>query len=157
MIWRMDGSFLTADSVMWELICVSRLPRIAALTRPPEMITVALVKSMLVFIHGLIHPPLNTLQLSCPLCRKAPHTKPMMFPPPWDCTNPSSSSKHGKWSSYQKVIFWSHLTTWPSPMPPLDHQDGLWQTSDRAGHVLAWAGGPCACCRIVIHDGVVCY
>jgi len=22
-------------------------------------------------IHGLIHPPLNTLQSSCPLCRKA--------------------------------------------------------------------------------------
>ncbi len=75
----------------------------------------------------------------------------------WDCTHPSSSSKHGEWSLYQKVIFWSHLTTWPSPMPPLDHPDGLWQTSDGPGHVLAWAGGPCARCRILIHDGVVCY
>ncbi len=35
MIWWMDGSFLTADSVMWELICASRLPRITAPTRPP--------------------------------------------------------------------------------------------------------------------------
>ncbi len=74
----------------------------------------------------------------------------------WDCTHPSSS-KHGVWSLYQKVIFWSHLTTWPSPMPPLNHPDGLWQTSDGPGHVLAWAGGPCARCRILIHDGVVCY
>ncbi len=75
----------------------------------------------------------------------------------WDCTNPSSSSKHGKRSLYQKVLFWSHLTTWPSPMAPLDHPDGLWQTSEGPGHVLAWAGGHCTCCRILIHDGVVCY
>ncbi len=57
----------------------------------------------------------------------------------WDCTHPSSSSKHDEWSLYQKVIFWSHLTTWPSPLPPLDHPDSLWQTSDGPGHVLAWA------------------
>ncbi len=57
----------------------------------------------------------------------------------WDCTHPSSS-KHGEWSLYQNVLFWSHLTTWPSPMPPLDHPDGLWQTSDGPGHELAWAG-----------------
>ncbi len=44
----------------------------------------------------------------------------------WDCTHPSSSSKQGEWSLYQKVLFWSHLTRWPSPMPPLDHPDGLW-------------------------------
>ncbi len=35
----------------------------------------------------------------------------------------------------------SILVSWPSPMPPLDHPDGLWQTSDGPGHVLAWAGG----------------
>ncbi len=71
----------------------------------------------------------------------------------WDCT-PPSLSKHGEWSLYQQFLFWSHLTTWPSPMPPLDHPDGLWQSSDRPGHVLAWAEVPCACCRILIH-GVV--
>ncbi len=76
----------------------------------------------------------------------------------WDCTHPSSSSsKHGEWSLYQKVIFWSHLTTCHSPTPPLNHPDGLWQTSDGPGHVLAWAGGPCVRCRILIHDVVVCY
>ncbi len=32
-----------------------------------------------------------------------------------------------------------------------DHPYGLWQTSDSPGHVLAWAGGPCVCCRILIH------
>ncbi len=31
-------------------------------------------------IHGPIHPPLNTVQSSCRLCRKAPQS--MMFPPP---------------------------------------------------------------------------
>ncbi len=31
-------------------------------------------------IHGPIHPPLNTVQSSCPLCLKAPQS--MMFPPP---------------------------------------------------------------------------
>ncbi len=31
-------------------------------------------------IHSPIHPPLNTVQSSCPLCRKAPQS--MMFPPP---------------------------------------------------------------------------
>ncbi len=71
----------------------------------------------------------------------------------WDCT-PPSPSKHGEWSLYQQFLFWSHLTTWPSLMPPLDHPDGLWKTSDGPGHVLAWAGGPCARYRILIH-GVV--
>ncbi len=109
-------------------------------------------------IHGPIHPPLNTVQSSCPLSREAPwcfhpHASRLGW---WsrDCTHPSSSSKHEEWSLYQKVLFWSHLTTWPSPMPPLDHPDGLWQTSDGPGHVLAWAGGPFL--GILIHDGVVC-
>ncbi len=31
-------------------------------------------------IHGPIHPPVTTVQSSCPLCRKAPQS--MMFPPP---------------------------------------------------------------------------
>ena len=39
----------------------------------------------------------------------------------------------------------------------LDHPDGHWQTSDGPGHALAWAEGPCMRCRILIHDGVVCY
>ncbi len=29
--------------------------------------------------------------------------------------------------------------------------------SDGPGHVLAWAAGPCPRCRILIHDGLVCY
>ncbi len=38
----------------------------------------------------------------------------------------------------------------------LQTNGGLWQTSDGPGHVLAWAGGPCACYRILVNDGVVC-
>ncbi len=72
MIWCMDGSFLTADSVMWELICASRLPRITALTRPPELITVALVKSMLVFtpidMYILYQPHRGTFQKHLCVC-----------------------------------------------------------------------------------------
>lgn len=55
-----------------------------------------------------------------------------------NCTHPSSSSKYGKWNLYQKVLFWSHLTTGPSPMPPLVHPDGPWQASYGSGHVLVW-------------------
>ncbi len=115
-------------------------------------------------IHGPIHPPLNTVQSSYPHLQKStpkawcfhPHSSRLWWCS-WDCTHSSSSSKHSEWRLYQKVIFWSHLTTWPSPMPPLDYPDGLWQTSDGPGHVLAWAGGPCTRCRILIHDSVVCY
>lgn len=34
------------------------------------------------------------------------------------------------------LLFWSHLTTRPSPVPPTDHPDGLWQTSDGLGRVV---------------------
>jgi len=115
-------------------------------------------------IHGPIHPSssqygavvLSPLQKSTPKtwCF-LPHVSRLGWCS-WDCTHPSSS-KCGEWSLYQKALFWSHLTTWPSPMPPLDHPDGLWQTSDGPGHVLARAGGPFACCRILIHNGLVCY
>ncbi len=96
---------------------------------------------------------LPSIRCSRPVPFAEKHPQSMMFPPhasrlgwcSWDCTHPSSSSKHDEWSLYQKVIFWSHLTTWPSPLPPLDHPDGLWQTSDGPGHVLA-----------LIHS-VVCY
>ena len=56
-------------------------------------------------IHGPIHPPLNMVQFA------EKHRQSMMFPPP--C-----------YSIYQKVLFWFYLTTWPSPMPLLDHPDG---------------------------------
>ncbi len=63
-------------------------------------------------IHGPIHPPLNTVQLSSPLfAEKHPqniHASRLGWGS-WDCTHPSFS-KHGEWSLYQKVIFWSHLT-----------------------------------------------
>ncbi len=85
-------------------------------------------------IHGPIHAPLNTVQSSCPLCRKAP--------PKHDVSTPCftvgmvflGSSKHSEWSLKQKVIFWSHLTTWPAPMPP--HPDGLWQI--QTGLDMCW-------------------
>ncbi len=87
---------------------------------------------------------LPSIRCSRPTPFAEKHPQSMMFPPhasrlgwcSWNWTH-SSSSKHGEWNLYQKVIFWSHLTTWPSPIPPLDHPDGLWQTSDGPGHVLA--------------------
>ncbi len=94
-------------------------------------------------IHGPIHPPLNTVRSSCPICRKAP--------PKHDVSTPCFTVGMVLLVLYSSfflqtrrvefiVLFWSHLTTWPSPKHPLDHPDGLWQTSDRPGHVLAWAG-----------------
>ncbi len=92
-----------------------------------------------VSIHGPIHPALNTVQSSYLLCRKAP--------PKHDVSTPCFTVGDGVLGIVlilllppntasevynQKVIFWSHLTTWPSPLPPLDHPDGLWQTSDGA-------------------------
>ncbi len=113
-------------------------------------------------IHGPIHPPLNTVHSSCPLCRKAP--------PKHDVSTPMLHGWDGVLGIvlillprvasgvYTKKFYFGLI--WPHdllPCPPLDHPDGLWQTSDGPGHVLAWAGGPCARCRILIHDGVVCY
>ena len=39
----------------------------------------------------------------------------------WGCTQHFSSSKHDESSWCQIALFWSHLTTSPSPKPPLDH------------------------------------
>ncbi len=60
----------------------------------------------------------------------------------------------GVYTKSSILVSSDHMT---SPMPPLDHPDGLWQSSDRPGHVLSWAGGPLVRCRILIHDCVVCY
>ncbi len=84
---------------------------------------------------------LPSIRCSRPVPFAEKHPQSMIFHPhaswlgwcSWDCTHPSSSSKHGEWRFYQKVLFWSHLTTQPSPMPPLDHPDGIWQTSDGPG------------------------
>ncbi len=108
---------------------------------------------------------LPSIQCSRPVSFAEKHPQSMMFPHPYFMVgmvflglySSFSSSKHGEGSLYQKVIFGLIRTTWPSLMPHLDHSDGLWQTSDGPGHVLAWAGGPCLRCRILIHDGVVCY
>ncbi len=72
------------------------------------------------------------------------HLQILIFPPPCFTVGMVFS---GLYSSFvlqtrqvefiPKVIFWSHLTTLPSPMPPLDHPDGLWQTSDGPRHVLS--------------------
>ncbi len=111
-------------------------------------------------IHGPIHPPLNTVQSSCPLYRKHPQS---MFPPPCFMVGMVFLGLYSFFLQTRRVEFIpkcyilvssDHMTSIPCL---LDHPDGLWQTSDRSGHVLALAGGPCARCRILIHDGVVCY
>ena len=56
-----------------------------------------------------------------------------------------------------QALFWSHLTTSPSPKPPPDHPGVLWQTSDGPVHVPSSAEEPCACSRILILYSVVCY
>ncbi len=121
----------------------------------PRPIFNALTEGQNLTIHGPIHPPLNTVQSSCPLWRKAPPkhdvSTPMLHG--WDdvlgivlILLPPNTAR----GVYTKKLYFGLMTTWPSPMPPLDHPDGLWQTSDGPGHVLAWAGGPCARSRVLI-------
>ena len=115
-------------------------------------------------VHGPIHPPLNTVKSSCPLSWETPpkhkvstsmlHSERWYS---WGCTQHFSSSKHGESSWCQIALFWSHLTTSPSPKPPPDHPGVLWQTSDRPVHVPSSAEEPCARSRILILHGVVCY
>ncbi len=98
-----------------------------------------------------VHRPFDVVQLSRPLSRKHPQS--IMFPPPCLTVGMVFSSKHGELSWCQRAGFWSHLTTTLPPSSPLNH----WQTSDRAVHVLSWAGGPCGRCRISVLHTVICY
>ncbi len=104
-----------------------------------------------------IHCP--SIRCSRPVPFAEKHPQSMMFPPPCIMFGMVFLGFYSSFFFLQtrrvEFIFWSHLTTWPSPMPPLDHPDGIWQTSDGPGHVLSWAGRPCAHCRMLIHDGVV--
>ncbi len=135
-------------------VCLGSLSCWKTLPRP---IFNALTEGQNLTIHGPIHPPLNTVQSSCPLCRKAPPkhdvSTPMLHG--WDgvlgivlILLPPNTAR----GVYTKTLYFGLI--WPSPMPSLDHPDGLWQTSDGPGHVLAWVGGPCACCGTLMHDVV---
>ncbi len=75
---------------------------------------------MYLAIHGTIHPPLNTVQSSSPLCRKStpkawcfhPHASRLGWCS-WDCTHPSS--KH--WSGvYTKKLYFGLI--WPHDLLP---------------------------------------
>ena len=92
-----------------------------------------------------------------PLAEKHPQS--IRFPPPSFTVGMVlvTSSKHGESSWCQIALFWSHLTTSPSPKPPPDHPGVLWQTSDGSVHVPSSAEERCACSRILILHGVVCY
>ena len=98
-------------------------------------------------VHGPIHPPLDTVKSSCPLSWETPpkhnHTSQWGWCS-WGCTHHFSSSKNGVSSWWQLALFWSHLTTSPSPKPPPDHPGVLWQTSDRPVHVPSSTEEPCA-------------
>jgi len=85
-------------------------------------------------IHGHSYPLLNIVQLPCPMCRKTP--------PKHDATTPMLHSRDSVLGMVliillhpnrvtgimTKILFWSHLTTWLSPMTPLHHPNGHWQT-----------------------------
>lgn len=77
----------------------------------------------------LPRPLLNTVQSSSPLYRKTA--------PNHDAC-PSCFTVGTVFLRLYSIglLFWSHLTTRPSPVPPTDHPDGLWQTSDGPGRVV---------------------
>ncbi len=107
--------------------------------RPSHDPSSMLLLSQNLTMHGPIHPLLNTVQSSCPLCKKK-HSQSMMFPPP--CFTVGMVFL-GLYSSFflqtwrVEFIPKSYILVSSDHMPPLDHPDGLWQTSDGAGHVLA--------------------
>ncbi len=95
-------------------------------------------RRLLAKISRYMAPPiLPSIRCSRPVPFAEKHPQSMMFPPPCFTVGMvflGLSSfffflrKNGEWSLYQKVLFWSHLTTCPYPMPPLDHPDGNLQT-----------------------------
>ena len=114
-------------------------------------------------VHDPIHPPLDTVKSSCPLSWETPpkHKVSTSMLHSGDgvlgsCTQHFSSSKHSESSWCQIALFWSHLTTSPSPKPPPDHPGVLW-ASDGPVHVPSSAEESCACSRILILHGVVRY
>ena len=113
-------------------------------------------------VHGPIHPPLDTVKSSCPLSWETPqkhklstfilHCGDSVLGVVLSISLPPNTA-----SWCQIALFWSHLTTSPSPKPPPDHPGVLWQTSDGPVHVPSSAEEPCARNRILILHGVVCY
>lgn len=79
----------------------------------------------------------------------------------WDRIHPFS--KHSKCPLFQsRVLFWSHLTTWPAPMPSLDHPDGQWQISDvgtcaglSRGDLQGFSPWQCSALLVVTFETVV--
>ncbi len=96
---------------------------------------------------------LLSIRCSCPVNFAEKHPQSMMFPPPCFTVGMVFLGLYLDFIPKSSILVSSdHMT-----FSHLDHPDGLWQTSDGPGHVLAWAGGPCEHCRVLIHDGVVCY
>ena len=101
---------------------------------------------------------LPSIRWSRPVPLAEKHLQSIRFPPP--CLTVGmvflglhfSSSKHGESSWSQIALFWSHMTTSPSPKSPPDHAGVLWQTSDGTVHCT-----PCTHSRILIIHGVLCY
>ena len=111
-----------------------------------------------------IHPPLDTVKSSCPLNWETPpkhkvstsmlHSGDGVLGVVLSISLPPNTSE-SSWC--QIALFWSHLTTSPSPKPPPDHPGVPWQTSDGPVHVPSPAEEPCVRNRILILHGVVCY
>ncbi len=109
-------------------------------------------------IHGPIHPPLNTVQSSCPLCRKAP--------PKHDVSTPCFTVGIvflGLYSSFFLQIRRVEFIPKSNILVSSDHMTVSHASSGSSRWSLAdfrraWtcAGLSRGTCRILIHDGVVC-
>ncbi len=105
--------FLPSHSLVALAVCLGSLscwktqlrPIFNALTEGKEVVGQNLA------IHGPIHPssPQYGAVILSPLQKSTPIHASWLGWGSWDCTHPSS--KHSEWSLYQKVLFWSHLTT----------------------------------------------
>ena len=130
----------TALHFFYILLCYSFIPK--------------LIKMFCDFVICIL--PL--IRWSCPIPLAEKHPQSIKFPPPCFlgcCTQYLSSSKHGESSWCQIALFWSHLTTSPSPKPPPDHPGVLWQTSDVPVHVQDFNHSRCSVLLMVLFVTVV--
>ncbi len=69
--------FLRRRSLVALAVCLGSL---SCWKTQPRPIFSALTEGRRLLVHGPIHPPLNTVQSSCPLCRKAPPKHDVLTP-----------------------------------------------------------------------------